>query len=85
MAAAPAAVTPAAPLPTPVTLILSNVNLKAQTATVSVAGKAFPAAVGKVFNKTYMLYAVFNATCAGVLVGDQSVPICVGHSVSVTP
>jgi hypothetical protein len=77
--------TPAAPIAAPLTLILASVDAKASTATLSIDGTSYSAAVGKVFGKNYMLYAVFNASCAGVLVGDQSVPLCVGHSVSVTP
>lgn len=76
---------PAAPIAAPITLILASVDAKAGSATLSVDGTSYSAAVGKVFGKNYMLYAVFNATCAGVLVGDQSVPLCIGHSVSVTP
>jgi hypothetical protein len=77
--------TPAAPIVAPLTLILASVDAKASTATLSIDGTSYSAAVGKVFGKNYMLYAVFNATCAGLLVGDQSVPLCVGHAVSVTP
>ena len=77
--------TPAAPIAPPITLILASVDTKAGSATLSVDGTSYAATVGKVFGKNYMLYAVFNATCAGVLVGDQSVPICIGHSVSITP
>jgi hypothetical protein len=76
---------PAAPIVAPLTLILASVDAKASTATLSIDGTSYSAAVGKVFGKNYMLYAVFNATCAGLLVGDQSVPLCVGHAVSVTP
>jgi hypothetical protein len=76
---------PAAPIAAPITLILASVDAKAGSATLSVDGTSYSTAIGKVFGKNYMLYAVFNATCAGVLVGDQSVPLCIGHSVSVTP
>jgi len=84
-ATAAGAPTPAAPIATPITFILASVDAKAGTASLSVDGTSYNATVGKVFGKSYMLYAVFNTSCAGVLIGDQSVPICVGHSVAVTP
>ena len=57
----------------------------AQTAVVSVDGKKYAAAVGKVFGKNYMVYSVFNAQCVGVLYGDQSVPVCTTAPATITP
>jgi hypothetical protein len=68
-----------------VTLAVSAIDLKNQKATVSVDGKAYPVAVGNVFASNYMMYSVFNAQCVGVLYGDQSIAVCTGRPVSVTP
>jgi len=81
---APSTVTPAVPVTT-VTIAVSAIDIKNDKATVSVDGKAYPAAVGTVFGSNYMMYSVFNAQCVGVLYGDQSVAVCTGHPVSVTP
>ena len=89
--AAPATpVTPVTPVTptTPtvqVTLTVSKIDAAAQTAVVSVDGKAYPASVGKVFAKNYMVYSVFNAQCVGVLYGDQSVPVCTTAPATITP
>jgi hypothetical protein len=81
---APSTVTPATPATT-VTLAVSAIDVKNEKATVSVDGKAYPVAVGTVFAANYMMYSVFNAQCVGVLYGDQSVAVCTGRPVSVTP
>ncbi len=87
-AATPAATSPAVPPATPITQVtmsVSKVDPKAQAATVSVDGKAYAVSVGKVFAGKYMLYSVFNATCVGVLYGDQSVPVCTTAPATITP
>ena len=76
--------TPAAPTVT-VTLTVSKIDATAQTATVSVDGKAYATTVGKVFAKNYMVYSVFNAKCVGVLYGDQSIPVCTTAPATITP
>ena len=67
------------------TLAVSAIDLKNQKATVSVDGKAYPVGVGTVFGSNYMMYSVFNAQCVGLLYGDQSVAVCTGRPVSITP
>lgn len=66
------------------TLVLTAVDQAKGTATVAVDGKSYQATVGKPFASYYSMYAVFNDSCAGFLVGDASVPVCIGHSASVT-
>jgi hypothetical protein len=88
--AAPAVTTPlqgqtAAPVAPKITLSVSAVNPTKQTATVSVDGVKYPATIGKVFAKTFVLYSVFNAQCVGVLFGDQSVPVCTTSPQTVSP
>jgi hypothetical protein len=68
-----------------VTLSVSEVDPEAQTATVTVNGKKYAATLGKSFGEYYMLYSVFNAKCAGILVGDQSTVVCAGNPVTTTP
>jgi hypothetical protein len=50
-----------------------------------VNGKKYAATLGKSFGEYYMLYSVFNAKCAGILVGDQSTVVCQGNPVTTTP
>ena len=91
-APAPVAPAPSTPLQGPTaapvvktTLSVAAVNPTKQTATVSVDGVKYPATVGKVFAKTFLLYSVFNAQCVGVLFGDQSVPVCTNAPQTVSP
>ena len=90
--AATAAAAPAASQPAPVvtqapavTVELASVNLSSQKAALKIDGKAYTAAVGQGFGTNYMLYSIFNAQCAGVLYGDQSVAVCMGKPMTVQP
>ena len=67
------------------TLAVSAIDVTAQTASISVDGKKYVAAVGKPFGQYFTVYSVFNDQCVGVLYGDQSIPVCTTQSQSVTP
>jgi hypothetical protein len=69
---------------TKATLVLTSVDQKKGTATLQVDGKSYNATIGVPFATYYQMYAVFNDTCAGFLVGDVSVPVCTTKSVVVT-
>jgi hypothetical protein len=57
---------------------LQMVKVTPTSATLKVDGKSYTASVGQVFATNFKLYGLFDAQCAGVLYGDQSVPLCVG-------
>ena len=77
---------PLVPVVTPVTLDVKSIDATKDVATVSVDGKKYAGLnVGDSFGGHYTLYSVFNPQCVGVLYGDQSVPVCLGKPVSVTP
>ena len=77
---------PLTPDVTPVTLEVKSIDAGKDVATVSVDGKKYAGlGVGDSFGGHYTLYSVFNPQCVGVLYGDQSVPVCLGKPVSVTP
>ena len=57
---------------------LQMVKVTPTSATLKVDGKSYTASVGQVFATNFKLYGLFDAQCAGVLFGDQSVPLCVG-------
>ena len=69
---------------TPTVLSVSAINVTTGTATVTVAGKAYDAKVGATFGQDYLLYSVFNSSCVGVLVGDQSLAVCSTKPVTFT-
>ena len=75
---------------TPVTdpaviLAVTSIKPETQSATISVDGKKYKTVVGEEFGKFYVMYSVFNDQCVGVLMGDQSIAVCSGKSVTVTP
>jgi hypothetical protein len=79
-------ITPATQPTTPtVTLAVSKIDTKAQTATVSVDGKPYAVSLNTLFAKNFVMYSVFNAQCVGILFGDQSVPVCTNLPQSVSP
>ena len=74
------------PVVAPVTLEVKSIDATKDVATVSVDGKKYPGLkVNDSFGGHYTLYSVFNPQCVGILYGDQSVPVCLGKPVSVTP
>ena len=46
-------------------------------------GKKYSVDEGEAFAKSYRLYDIFNANCAGFLYGDQNAVVCEGDSVSI--
>jgi hypothetical protein len=46
-------------------------------------GKKYTVDEGETFAKSYRLYDIFNANCAGFLYGDQNAVVCEGDSVQV--
>ena len=76
---------PTTPTTPSVSLSVTAVDPVAETAALTVNGKKYTVSVGQDFGKYFTLYGVFNASCAGVLYGDQSVPVCVGKTQSVNP
>ena len=46
-------------------------------------GKKYTVDEGEQFAKSYRLYDIFNANCAGFLYGDQNAVVCEGDSVSI--
>jgi hypothetical protein len=46
-------------------------------------GKKYEVDEGEAFAKSYRLYDIFNADCAGFLYGDQNAVVCEGDSVTV--
>ena len=46
-------------------------------------GKKYTVDEGEEFAKSYRLYDIFNANCAGFLYGDQNAVVCEGDSVSI--
>jgi uncharacterized protein (DUF2147 family) len=46
-------------------------------------GKKYTVDEGEQFAKSYRLYDIFNANCAGFLFGDQNAVVCEGDSVSI--
>lgn len=69
-----------------VELEVTSIDTTSQLATILVDSKKYnKLAVGTTFGTYYTLYSIFNNQCVGVLYGDQSVPVCLGKPVSVTP
>lgn len=68
-----------------VVLAVTGIKPETQSATISVDGKKYKTVVGEEFGKFYVMYSVFNEQCVGVLMGDQSVAVCSGKSVTITP
>jgi len=68
-----------------VILAVTSIKPETQSATISVDGKKYKTVVGEEFGKFYVMYSVFNDQCVGVLMGDQSVAVCTGKSVTITP
>ena len=68
-----------------VVLAVTAIKPETQSATISVDGKKYKTVVGEEFGKFYVMYSVFNEQCVGVLMGDQSVAVCSGKSVTITP
>jgi hypothetical protein len=46
-------------------------------------GKKYTVDEGETFAKSYRLYDIFNANCAGFLYGDQNAVVCEGDSVQI--
>ena len=46
-------------------------------------GKKYSVDEGEQFAKSYRLYDIFNANCAGFLYGDQNAVVCEGDSVTI--
>ncbi|HYO44366.1 MAG TPA: hypothetical protein VES19_14305 [Candidatus Limnocylindrales bacterium] len=46
-------------------------------------GKKYTVDEGEAFAKSYRLYDIFNANCAGFLYGDQNAVVCEGDSVAI--
>jgi type II secretory pathway pseudopilin PulG len=46
-------------------------------------GKKYTVDEGEQFAKSYRLYDIFNANCAGFLYGDQNAVVCEGDSVTI--
>jgi hypothetical protein len=46
-------------------------------------GKKYTVDEGEAFAKSYRLYDIFNANCAGFLYGDQNAVVCEGDSVTI--
>jgi hypothetical protein len=46
-------------------------------------GKKYTVDEGEQFAKSYRLYDIFNANCAGFLYGDQNAVVCQGDSVTI--
>ncbi len=46
-------------------------------------GKKYTVEEGEAFAKSYRLYDIFNANCAGFLYGDQNAVVCEGDSVQI--
>jgi len=61
-----------------VSVSVEMVSVTPTDATLKVDGKSYTAKVGEVFASNFKVYGLFDAQCAGVLYGDQSVPLCVG-------
>jgi hypothetical protein len=77
-------VTPVTPVTAKLTVAVSGVNVTKQTATITVDGVKYATSVGKVFDKTFVMYSVFNSTCVGLLYGDQNVAVCSANPVAVS-
>ena len=77
---ATAATGAAAPQSTARTLTLISVNAAAPSAVFTVDGKNYAVKTGGSFATNFRLYALFGATCAGVLYGDQNIAICTGDA-----
>jgi membrane-associated protease RseP (regulator of RpoE activity) len=76
--------TPVTPVSAKLTLAVSGINLAKQTATITVDGVKYATSVGKVFDKTFVMYSVFNSSCVGLLYGDQNVAVCTANPVAVS-
>lgn len=74
-----------APAGTTVVLGLTQVADNLTSVNVTVDGVAVNGlTVGKSFASSFKVYAIFNATCAGFLYGDESVALCEGDTATLT-
>jgi hypothetical protein len=89
-APAPAAVDAEAPDPAPAPKAASGGTISAlsisplgNSVKLKLDGKKYTVDEGEAFAKSYRLYDIFNANCAGFLYGDQNAVVCEGDSVSI--
>jgi hypothetical protein len=82
--AAPAA--EPAPAPKPAsggTISALTVSPLGNSVKLKLDGKKYTVEEGEAFAKSYRLYDIFNANCAGFLYGDQNAVVCEGDSVKI--
>ncbi len=85
-AAADATADKAAPAPKPASggvISALSVSPLGNSVTLKLDGKKYSVDEGEAFAKTYRLYDIFNASCAGFLYGDQNAVVCEGDSVTI--
>ena len=85
---AASAAKPAEPAPTPKAATGGTISALAisplgNSVTLKLDGKKYSVDEGEQFAKSYRLYDIFNADCAGFLYGDQNAVVCEGDSVTI--
>jgi len=65
------------------TISALSVSPLGTSVTLKLDGKKYEVDEGETFAKSYRLYDIFNANCAGFLYGDQNAVVCEGDSVTV--
>ncbi len=65
------------------TISALKVSPLADSVTLKLDGKKYSVDEGESFAKSYRLYDIFNANCAGFLYGDQNAVVCEGDSVQI--
>jgi hypothetical protein len=82
--AAPAAEQASAPKPASGgTISALTVSPLGNSVKLKLDGKKYTVDEGEAFAKSYRLYDIFNANCAGFLYGDQNAVVCEGDSVKI--
>jgi hypothetical protein len=72
--------------PTPAsggTISALSISPLGNAVTLKLDGKKYEVDEGETFAKSYRLYDIFNADCAGFLYGDQNAVVCQGDSVTI--
>ncbi|MGB7981532.1 MAG: hypothetical protein WCF36_12150 [Candidatus Nanopelagicales bacterium] len=65
------------------TISALRVTPSGDSVTLKLDGKKYTVEEGETFAKSYRLYDIFNANCAGFLYGDQNAVVCEGDSVKI--
>jgi hypothetical protein len=78
------ATVPSTPTPaTGGTISALSISPLGDSVTLKLDGKKYEVDEGEAFAKSYRLYDIFNANCAGFLYGDQNAVVCEGDSVTI--